>query len=70
MCMAIFLLKTEKVHQLNTLAKAWVQNMISLLYCNVLEEGFLQKTRDKGRHCCLGDRIYSIPCTPSFFTPG
>ena len=30
----------------------------------------LYRRDGKGRHCCLGDRIYSIPCDASYFAPG
>ena len=32
-------------------------------------EGFIQKRRQMSS-CCLGDRIYSIPCRASYFAPG
>ena len=28
------------------------------------------KTKEKGRRCCLGGRIDSIPCRASYFVPG
>ena len=28
------------------------------------------RKEDKGRRCCLGDRIASIPCRTSYFPPG
>ena len=28
------------------------------------------KTEGKGRRCCLGDRINSIPCRAIYFVPG
>ena len=29
----------------------------------------LNKREGKGRHCCLGNRIVSIPCRASYFAP-
>ena len=34
------------------------------------EEGLKTEGKVKGRRCCLGDRIDSIPCRASYFLPG
>ena len=33
-------------------------------------EGYKDRREGKGRRCCLGDRIESIPCRASYFAPG
>ena len=47
------------MYKLKSYIKEWM-----VLFIEDADE-YLRK--GKGRHCCLGDRMYSIPCCASYF---
>ena len=49
----------------------WFARSFSAQKCqNHRRRMYKYRREGKGRHCCQGDRIYSIPCRDSYFTPG
>ena len=35
-----------------------------------IKPSFMRRRKGKGRHCCLGDRVYSIPLRHNYFARG
>ena len=64
------------------LTDAWIQkvaNLVTLSFKIITKRTIgqldpkktnLNRREGKGRRCCLADRIYSIPCSASYFAPG
>ena len=47
-----------------------VERDANLRSAPVLSGKSLYRRKGKGRRCCLGERIYSIPCRAIYFAPG
>ena len=50
------------------LSELYTKFYLAHTYSAGIEEGCIQKRRQKGRRCCLGNSIYLIPCRISYFT--